>query len=387
MKYFILSLVVLGTLGVPLVSFASFDTNLYYGLQNSQSVVELQEFLTSQGHYSGPVTGNFYSLTLAGVQVFQEANAISPTGYFGILSRTKANEILSVNLQPSTEQSTLEVGAIQTSLNDQIATLLAQIQVMQQQLAGMQTQQTTQTTESTPVTEPTTTTESTATTEPTATGPTSTNTPTSEPAPAPTPAPTPAPAPAPTPTPTPAPTPAPTPVVGTLSIEEVHPFQSEDYWKVKANGEDIQITDAVFQFIGLTNALRGQVNDIPWHINKQNYITSWGGGLPYRTCANIIALDKEFGLSWALPECLAHPEPDNDTNFYLGNFVQYRNKDLWDRPVKIEYEKNGGRIGPVPFPVLKTSDALYFRNSDANRLVKLYGVGQTSGQIITVENQ
>jgi len=48
-----------------------FTQNLYYGLQNNSQVTQLQEFLTSQGLYSGPITGNFYSLTLNAVRAFQ----------------------------------------------------------------------------------------------------------------------------------------------------------------------------------------------------------------------------------------------------------------------------------------------------------------------------
>jgi len=79
-----------------LASAATFNTNLYYGVQDKPDVTALQEFLTVQGDYSGPVTGNFYSLTLAGVEEFQARNNISPvSGYFGILSRGVANQLLS----------------------------------------------------------------------------------------------------------------------------------------------------------------------------------------------------------------------------------------------------------------------------------------------------
>lgn len=94
MKKSLIGIIVL--LLVPSISFAAaFNTSLYYGVQDKSDVTALQEFLTVQGDYSGPITGNFYSLTLAGVEEFQAKNNISPvSGYFGILSRGVANSIL-----------------------------------------------------------------------------------------------------------------------------------------------------------------------------------------------------------------------------------------------------------------------------------------------------
>ena len=76
---------------------ASFEKDLYYGMLGNSQVKELQEFLTDQGLYSGPITGNFFSLTLSAVKKFQTAKSISPQfGYFGPLSRRKANAAISV---------------------------------------------------------------------------------------------------------------------------------------------------------------------------------------------------------------------------------------------------------------------------------------------------
>jgi peptidoglycan hydrolase-like protein with peptidoglycan-binding domain len=113
-------------------------------LQNNSSVTELQEFLTNQGVYSGPITGNFYSLTLVGVKAFQERENISPVaGYFGPLTRTRANELLSVDVSASNQQAIQETGNtpptpepekttndIIKSLQDQIALLLQQVDLL-----------------------------------------------------------------------------------------------------------------------------------------------------------------------------------------------------------------------------------------------------------------
>ncbi len=47
---------------VAQASTTEFDTNLSYGITGSQDVQALQEFLTVHGYYTGPITGNFYSL-------------------------------------------------------------------------------------------------------------------------------------------------------------------------------------------------------------------------------------------------------------------------------------------------------------------------------------
>lgn len=99
------------TLGVfalailPQFAFASFDTNLRYGSTGS-SVSELQEFLTDQGVYNGPVTGSFYSLTLRAVKKFQTNHAITPvSGFWGPLTRTTAQAILDDQLKNSNLES------------------------------------------------------------------------------------------------------------------------------------------------------------------------------------------------------------------------------------------------------------------------------------------
>src|SRR5579872_4173189 len=90
----------------PFITFASaFNQNLYYGLTSSTDVMALQEFLTNQGYYTGPVSGNFFSLTLAGVKKFQGANNLPTSGYFGILSRGVANNLLASEMNVPTQES------------------------------------------------------------------------------------------------------------------------------------------------------------------------------------------------------------------------------------------------------------------------------------------
>lgn len=84
----------------------NFNQDLYYGMRNNLDVNCLQEFLKSQGteiYPEGLVTGNFLSLTQMAVIRFQEKYAseiLKPlglekgTGYFGSLSRQKANQLI-----------------------------------------------------------------------------------------------------------------------------------------------------------------------------------------------------------------------------------------------------------------------------------------------------
>lgn len=87
------------------VSCASFETNLFYGMQGPQ-VRCLQEFLKNQGpeiYPEGLVTGNFLELTRAAVIRFQEKYAseiLAPlglsegTGFVGPFTRTKIKDLL-----------------------------------------------------------------------------------------------------------------------------------------------------------------------------------------------------------------------------------------------------------------------------------------------------
>ncbi|HEC66098.1 MAG TPA: hypothetical protein ENI23_12465 [bacterium] len=142
------TLLILVLLFVPFIAQGSFDRNLFYGISNDLEVTKLQEFLTTEGVYDGPVTGNFFSLTLQGVKNFQAREGISPVaGYFGPLTRTRANEILNVDLTASEQQAILETGAVPVvperegnindvfvSVNTQIGLVLRQIELLQAQI-------------------------------------------------------------------------------------------------------------------------------------------------------------------------------------------------------------------------------------------------------------
>ena len=78
-------------------SCSSFNSNLYFGLANNESVKCLQTFLKNQGvsiYPEGLVTGNFGSLTKSAVIKFQAKYGISQTGFAGPITRTKINQII-----------------------------------------------------------------------------------------------------------------------------------------------------------------------------------------------------------------------------------------------------------------------------------------------------
>lgn len=157
-KYLIFALALLA----PTFALAEgFNRDLQFGMQNNSDVTKLQELLTDEGLYSGPISGNFFSLTLKAVKKFQTREGIKPAfGYFGPLTRTKANQLLSVQgiSQTVTNESGISVSPAITppkttddvvaKLNDQIALLIRQIEELQKQQATLQNIQTEQKTQS-----------------------------------------------------------------------------------------------------------------------------------------------------------------------------------------------------------------------------------------------
>ena len=123
-----------------------FTQNLYYGLQNNSQVTQLQEFLTSQNLYSGPITGNFYFLTLGAVKAFQTQQGITPAaGYFGPLTMAAANKTADAAVGASNNEAIAETGTstppvvmASTTQQLQLAALMQEVALLQQQLQAQQ---------------------------------------------------------------------------------------------------------------------------------------------------------------------------------------------------------------------------------------------------------
>ncbi len=120
---FIFILAVVSWNGITFAAPFQFERDLYFGLRGDSDVSRLQEFLTDKGYYSGPVTGNFFSLTREAVIKFQRDKSIAPTeGYFGPKSRLVANVLTVPVLDKTNIQKTIDA-------------LMVQIQALQVQLA------------------------------------------------------------------------------------------------------------------------------------------------------------------------------------------------------------------------------------------------------------
>ena len=98
----------LALLVLPMVAFASLDTNLYYGVKNQSQVRELQEFLIDKGLLTSEATGNFYSLTLKAVKKYQELQSLPQTGYVGTMTRGAINQELATLLVDTEAELALE---------------------------------------------------------------------------------------------------------------------------------------------------------------------------------------------------------------------------------------------------------------------------------------
>jgi hypothetical protein len=123
-----------------------FTQNLYYGFQNNSQVSQLQEFLTSQGLYSGPITGNYYFLTLNAVKAFQSQQGITPAaGYFGPVTMAAANKMADTEVGVSNSQAISETGTSTPSVTPasstaqlQLQALLEEVVLLEQQLQSQQ---------------------------------------------------------------------------------------------------------------------------------------------------------------------------------------------------------------------------------------------------------
>ncbi len=110
------------------VSTFNFSSSLNIG-SRGEAVTELQNRLTAEGVYSGPITGYFGQLTFAGVKAYQGKYGISQVGNVGPLTRAQLNG------SQVAGASTINIEAIQaqiTSLQIQLDALIQQLKALQQ---------------------------------------------------------------------------------------------------------------------------------------------------------------------------------------------------------------------------------------------------------------
>ncbi len=139
----IILLAILAVSFIPMVTHASFDASLRYGAKG-KAVTELQEFLAQQKLYSGPITGNFYSMTLKAVTAFQKQEKLPSTGYVGPLTREKMKLYTKekMNIQESEKPiPPADIPYISFPTNAQIITKTDdQTKILQDQLTKQQAQ-------------------------------------------------------------------------------------------------------------------------------------------------------------------------------------------------------------------------------------------------------
>jgi peptidoglycan hydrolase-like protein with peptidoglycan-binding domain len=105
----------------------NFSRGLNLGSQGDD-VTELQNRLTSEGVYNGPITGYFGPLTMAGVKAFQNKFGVSATGYVGPLTMAQLNNSQVLG-------ATTDASAQLTALRTQLSALMQQlVQMLQAQL-------------------------------------------------------------------------------------------------------------------------------------------------------------------------------------------------------------------------------------------------------------
>ena len=133
----------------PQISFGAeeFNRDLYFGLRQDSDVMKLQEFLVSEELYSGPITGNFFSLTLKAVKAFQFREGITPAaGYFGPKTRVRANELLNTQVQASDQQAIAETeqnipqSTTSQIKNNSISNIQSQLEELLKKVASLQEQ-------------------------------------------------------------------------------------------------------------------------------------------------------------------------------------------------------------------------------------------------------
>src|SRR3989344_319170 len=103
-----------------------FNSSLSIG-SSGNDVTELQNRLTSEEVYNGPITGYFGSLTMAGVKAFQSKYGIEQVGIVGPITRAKLNKSSGVVLGTQTAMTLEQMKTLLAQLQAQITVLLAKL--------------------------------------------------------------------------------------------------------------------------------------------------------------------------------------------------------------------------------------------------------------------
>ena len=112
-----------------------FQKDLKYGTTNNSEVKKLQQYLKDKNYYSGPISGNYYSLTRTALMKLQKSYGLKQTGKFDSVTRNRLNKTLALMIE--VEDRTKELEELQESqrlaeLDKIIKAQLAATQVVQQ---------------------------------------------------------------------------------------------------------------------------------------------------------------------------------------------------------------------------------------------------------------
>ncbi len=137
MKKFALAVLFGLLLAIP-VSAAEFNKNLRFGMTKNTDVSKLQEYLTSENLYAGPITGNFFSLTLKAVKVFQKRELLPATGFIGSMTRIRLNQIFEQQLAGQNQESDYSWApeSVSTNTSDVVEKLDQQSNAVQQPITN-----------------------------------------------------------------------------------------------------------------------------------------------------------------------------------------------------------------------------------------------------------
>jgi hypothetical protein len=104
----------------------NFTLNLSLG-STGNDVTELQNHLTTEGVYTGPITGYFGPLTGAGVKAYQLKYGIEQVGIVGPATRARLNQGSGAVLGAQTLMTIEQMKTLLTQLQAQVAVLLLQL--------------------------------------------------------------------------------------------------------------------------------------------------------------------------------------------------------------------------------------------------------------------
>jgi hypothetical protein len=103
-----------------------FSRNLSVGM-SGDDITELQNRLTSEGVYNGPITGYFGPLTMAGVKAYQAKYGIDQAGRVGPITLAKLNEGGAVLGAQTSTTATEQMKTVFDQIKAQALSLLAKI--------------------------------------------------------------------------------------------------------------------------------------------------------------------------------------------------------------------------------------------------------------------